>query len=86
MPDPIPHSDARVTVVTKPGCGLCADAVATVKAVCESEGVTWVEVDASDQPELADAYYYEIPVIFVGGQRHDYHRVNPDRLRAALRA
>jgi hypothetical protein len=38
----------------------------------------------ADYPELADAYAYEIPVIFVDQRRHDYFRVDPDRLRAAL--
>ena len=86
MTEPIPQADARVVVVTKPGCHLCADAVAAVSQVCTSEGVTWAQVDASDQPELADAYYYDIPVIFVDGRRHDYLRVDPERLRQALRA
>jgi len=82
--DPIPNADARVVVVTKPGCQLCADAVAVVSQICVDEGVSWAQVDASDQPELADAYYYDIPVIFVDGRRHDYLRVDPQRLRAAL--
>lgn len=84
MSEPLPQSDARVVVVTKRGCQLCESAVAIVSQICTEVGVTWAEVDSADQPALADAYYYDIPVIFVDGRRHDYLRVDESRLRAAL--
>lgn len=84
MSEPVPQAAARVVVVTKAGCQLCEQAVTAVSQVCAEVGASWAQVDASDQPELADAYYYDIPVIFVDGRRHDYLRVDEQRLRAAL--
>ncbi|HWJ54363.1 MAG TPA: glutaredoxin family protein, partial [Propionibacteriaceae bacterium] len=37
-------------------------------------------------PELQRRYGEEVPVTFVDGRQHDFWRVDPDRLRAALRA
>ncbi|TAK70143.1 MAG: glutaredoxin family protein [Actinomycetota bacterium] len=75
---------ARVTLVGKPGCHLCDDARAVVAAVCEQLGVPWQEVSTADDPELADLYWEEIPVVLVDGRVHDMLRVDPGRLRAAL--
>jgi len=40
--------------------------------------------EIQDNPELMYQYGEEIPVIFVDGKRHDYWRVDPERLRQAL--
>lgn len=80
MPPPL----ARVVVVSKPGCHLCAEAEATVARVCQATGDSWAVALTEDYPELADAYAYEIPVIFVDSVQHDYWRVDEARLRAAL--
>ena len=77
-------SDARVTLVGKPDCHLCEDARAVVAAVCVETGEQFVELSILDDPELADLYWEQIPVTLVDGVQHDYWRVDPDRLRAAL--
>lgn len=76
----------RVVVYSKPGCHLCEDAVALVDQVCAELGATWREVDISGDPELMRVYGEQIPVTFVDGRQHDFWRVDPDRLRAALTA
>ena len=76
---------ARVTLYTRPGCHLCDDARAVVEAVCTELGETWAEVDIDGSEELTRTYGEEIPVTLVDGRRHDYWRVDPDRLRRALR-
>ena len=81
---PLPPALARVMVVGKPGCHLCDDAVAVVASVCATTGDTWQVVLTEDHPELADAYAYEIPVIFVDQRQHAFWQVDADRLRAAL--
>ena len=40
--------------------------------------------EIQNNPELMHQYGEEIPVIFVDGKRHDYWRVDPERLRKAL--
>ena len=43
-------------------------------------------MDVDDDPALLDRYAEEIPVTLVDGRQHDFWRVDPDRLRAALGA
>ena len=75
---------ARVVVYSKPGCHLCDVAEAAVAQLCDELGVGWERVDILDDPELMAAYGEQIPVTFVDGKQHDFWRVDPDRLRAAL--
>lgn len=84
MTQPLPPALARVMIVGKPDCHLCEEVVRVVAHVCADTGDTWAVVHTMDYPELADAYAYEIPVVFVDQERHDYYRVNEQRLRQAL--
>jgi hypothetical protein len=77
-------SSPRVTLVGKPGCHLCEDARAVIAAVCAEAGEAYVELSILDDPELADQYWEQIPVTLVDGVQHDFWRVDPTRLRAAL--
>jgi glutaredoxin len=74
----------RVRILSKPGCHLCADAQAVVAAVCAELGETFEVVDVTTDPELFSQYGEQIPVTFVDGAQHDFWRVDPARLRAAL--
>jgi glutaredoxin len=79
---------ARVRIYSRPGCHLCDEARRVVEAVCAELGEDYDEVDITAGPEagqLTAAYGEEVPVTFVDGRRHDFWRVEPDRLRAALR-
>ena len=75
---------ARVTLVGKPDCHLCADARAVIEAVCAETGESYVELSILDDPDLADRYWEQIPVTLVDGVQHDFWRVDATRLRAAL--
>jgi glutaredoxin len=77
-------SDARVLLYSRPGCHLCEDARQVVEAVCAQLGERYAEVDITTSPELQREYGELIPVTLVDGRRHDFWRVDPDRLRAAL--
>ena len=77
-------SGARVILYGKPGCHLCDDARAVVEQVCGTLGVSWTEVDISTQPRLLHEFAEQVPVTFVDGRQHDFWRVDPARLRAAL--
>ncbi len=74
----------RVTVVGKPDCHLCEQAVEVVSRVCEELGQTFEVLSITDDPELADLYWEKIPVILVDGEFFDFWRVNRDRLAARL--
>jgi hypothetical protein len=76
----------RITLVGKPDCHLCEDARAVIAAVCAETGEEFVELSIFDDPELADLYWEQIPVTLVDGTQHDFWRVDPVRLRAALSA
>ena len=77
-------AEERVILVGKPGCHLCDDARTVVAAVCADTGTGWAEVSILDDPELADRYAEQIPVVLVDGVVHDFWRVDSRRLREAL--
>ena len=74
----------RVRLYTRPGCHLCDDARRVVEQVCTELGEAYDEVDITTSVELVERFGEEIPVTFVDGEQHDYWRVDPRRLRAAL--
>ncbi|MEV0011614.1 glutaredoxin family protein [Streptomyces sp. NPDC051840] len=74
-----------VTLVGKPGCHLCDDARTVVSSVCEETGASWVERDITQDESLHKEYWEQIPVVLIDGEQHTFWRVDPDRLRAALR-
>jgi hypothetical protein len=79
-----PTPEPRVLVLTRVGCHLCDEAIAVVAAVCAETGDGWSTRDVDDDPDLRRRYTDEVPVTFVDGRQHDYWRVDPVRLRAAL--
>ena len=74
----------RVIVLTRQGCHLCDEAIAQVAAVCAETGQAYGVVDVDSDPELQRRYTDQVPVTFVDGAQHDFWRVDPVRLRAAL--
>lgn len=78
-----------VTLVGKPGCHLCDDARAVVNRVAAETGAEVEELDITAEgfdPELKAEYWEQIPVTLVNGARHDFWRVDADRLRKAITA
>ncbi|MEU3147445.1 MULTISPECIES: glutaredoxin family protein [unclassified Streptomyces] len=76
--------DRLVTLVGKPGCHLCDDAQAVVERVCGDLGVVWERKDITQDPELHERYWEQIPVVLVDGRQHTFWRVDEGRLRRAL--
>ncbi len=76
--------DVRVEIIGRPGCHLCEAAEQVVAAVCAKQGVGYRLLSIEDDPSLADEHAEYIPVILVDGKRHDFYRVDPARLTAAL--
>ncbi len=75
---------ARVTVYTRDGCHLCEEAIAVVSSVCAELGEDFVEIDIEETVGLPVHYDDEVPVTLVDGRQHDFWRVDPARLKAAL--
>lgn len=76
---------ARVVVLGKPDCHLCADAWGVVERVTGELGVTRAEVSLHEVSESDNEDYWDkIPVTFVDGKQHDFWRVDEGRLRSAL--
>ena len=72
---------------TRPGCHLCDDARAVVEAVCAELGESLRRGrHQRPTPSSMQQFGEEIPVTFVDGEQHDFWRVDPERLRAALPA
>ena len=76
--------DPRVLVISRDGCHLCEDALEVVAAVCAETGEQYAVRDVDSDPELLRLYTDQVPVTFVDGAQHDFWRVDPARLTAAL--
>lgn len=81
---------AVVTLVGKPGCHLCDDAREVVTAVlaelADSAGraIVFEEKSILDDSALHERFVEEIPVVLIDGAVHNYWRIDPVRLKAAL--
>ncbi len=75
----------RVTLYARASCHLCDEARATIAAVCAELEESFIEIDIDTDPVLQERFTEEVPVTFVDGRQHDFWRVDPARLRAALR-
>jgi hypothetical protein len=78
-----------VTLIAKPGCHLCDDARAVVDRVLgeldrDGVGVRMVERNILEEPELADRYADDIPVVLVDERMHGRWRIDADALRNDL--
>ncbi|GAA2705710.1 glutaredoxin family protein [Micromonospora olivasterospora] len=73
-------TDARLTLITRPGCHLCEDAKAALDRVVAVTGDRWVEWDVTDDVELEREYGDRLPVVLLDGKEHGYWRVEEDRL------
>ncbi len=76
----------RVVLYGRPGCHLCDDAREVIASVCGRLGVRWTEIDISGDAARERDFGEQVPVTFVDGYQHDFWRVDPARLEAALRA
>jgi glutaredoxin len=58
----------KVTVYTKPECGLCDEALAAVERVRARSPFELEKVDISGDPALRRAYGMRIPVVALDGE------------------
>lgn len=74
----------QVTVITRVGCHLCAQAQAAVERLGTELGFSWAAVDVDADEDLQDAYGDRVPVILIDGREHGYWRLEETRFRAAI--
>ncbi len=73
-----------MTLVGKPGCHLCDDARAVVRAVCEETGASWEEKDITRDEALYKEYWEQIPPSCWWTANSTRSGGRPARLRSAL--
>jgi len=72
--------NARLTLITRPGCHLCDVAHEALARVAATAGVDWTVVSVENDLELEREYGDRVPVILLDGREHGYWRVEEDRL------
>ena len=77
-------TDARLTLITRPGCHLCDVAKDAMDRIATDTGEAWTEVDVESDPGLEAEYGDRVPVVLLDGREHGYWRVEEDRLRRDL--
>jgi glutaredoxin len=73
-----------VTMYSRPGCHLCAEAKAIMQPLLKEFGATLREVNIDDDSELGERYSWDIPVVFLGGHKAAKHRIDPTQFRRQL--
>jgi glutaredoxin len=76
----------KVVIYSKPGCHLCDEAKAAIKAAgCEGQ-FTLEEVNIETDPDLLRRYRFEIPVVTFDGTERFRHRLSSEEFRDALQS
>ncbi len=71
----------KITIMSKPNCHLCEVALNLVQKVVGSHIPCLIEViDITQDPDLLDKYFADVPVVLVDGTERFRHNVDPDKL------
>jgi glutaredoxin len=76
----------RVTLYSRPGCGLCDRAREVLEAERARVGFELIDVDITGDDALELAYGVRIPVVTVDGQERFEVEVDPAELARVVRA
>jgi glutaredoxin len=77
-------TEHRVTLITRAGCHLCADAEVLLRQLSGELGFAYEELDVDADSERQAEYFERVPVILIDGREHGYWRVEEDRFRRAI--
>ncbi|MBB3084997.1 glutaredoxin family protein [Geodermatophilus sabuli] len=75
---------ARLQLITRQGCHLCANAATTLEQIAAEAGLTTTAVDVDADPDLQAEYGDRVPVVLLDGREHSYFTVDVPRLRRDL--
>jgi predicted thioredoxin/glutaredoxin len=70
----------EIVLVTRQGCHLCDDALASLRSL----GVEPELRDVDSDPALHDVYDWRVPVVLLDGRVVAEGRIDPDTIRRAL--
>jgi hypothetical protein len=71
----------KITVMSKPDCHLCEEALAVIQRVVGSHVAVLIEeVDITQDLDLLEKYHDVIPVVLIDGVEQFRLRVDPDKL------
>lgn len=74
----------EMTLLTRPGCHLCEDALRQIEPLVTEFGARLRLVDIDTDRILRERYRNEIPVVFLGSRELARHAVDLGRIRAEL--
>jgi glutaredoxin len=74
----------RVTLISRAGCHLCADAEQQLAALSAELGFPLELIDVDSDRELRNEFSDRVPVILIDGWEHGYWHLEEARFRAAL--
>jgi glutaredoxin len=77
---------ARLLVYTRPGCHLCADAMARLRDLQRELSFELEELDISTDARLERAYFERIPVVTLNGEELSEYFVQEAALRERLKS
>lgn len=77
-------ADHEVTLITRVGCHLCADAETRLAELAAEFGFALRLLDVDADRQRANEYSERVPVILIDGAEHGYWRLEEDRFRRAL--
>ena len=72
-----------LTLVSKPGCGLCVE-MRSVLLKVRPAGVRIEEIDVRDHADLERRYVFEIPVLLHEGRELARHRLTEAEARTLI--
>ncbi len=75
----------KVTIYSRRGCHLCAQAMATARDLQSEFNYQIEEIFIDGNDELIEAYGEQVPVIHINDEPHDFFQIDEERFRRALR-
>ncbi len=76
----------KVTVYSRPGCGLCEEVITQLRALRREADFDWEEIDIDADPALRLRYDEDVPVIAIDGEDAFYHRLDAQEFLERLKA
>jgi glutaredoxin len=71
----------KVTIMSKPGCKLCKQAVDVVQKIVGAHVATLIEeIDITQNQDLLAKYKNDIPVVLIDGVERFRHTIDPEKL------
>ena len=74
-----------VEIYSKPDCSLCEEAKEILREVATRVAFRLTEINIETDPALFERFRYDIPVVFIDGQKAFKHRLERRALEARLR-